>query len=72
MSFGENDLAGTLEDLESRTKYLKEVGLKQRVVQVAGGTHFYSRTSRVMLENGSVTDLESAIAEFLSEVLGLQ
>lgn len=69
MSFGENDLPGTLEYLQPRTHYLKRLGLKHRVVHVSGGTHFYPSTSRVTFQNGTITDLESAIAAFLDEVL---
>jgi acetyl esterase/lipase len=69
MSFAENDLAGTLEDLGPRTDHLKCVGLHHRIVHVPGATHFYPRTSPVTQEDGSTTDLESAIALFLSETL---
>lgn len=69
MSFAENDLPGTLEDLEPRTEYLKSVGLKHRIVHVPSATHFYPRSSSVRQDDGSTTDLESAIAQFLSETL---
>ena len=72
MSFAENDLAGTLEDLGPRTEYLKGVGLNHRIVHVPGATHFYPRTSPVTQEDGSTTDLESAIAQFLSETLAVK
>jgi predicted esterase len=69
MSFGENDLPGTLEDLESRTEYLKRVSLNHCIVHVPGATHFYPRTSLVTRDDGSSTNLESAIAQFLNETL---
>ncbi|WP_354165233.1 MULTISPECIES: hypothetical protein [unclassified Bradyrhizobium] len=40
-----------------------------RIVHLPGATHFYPRTSPVTQEDGSTTDLESAIALFLSETL---
>jgi acetyl esterase/lipase len=69
LSYAENDLPGTLEDMGPRTEYLKGVGLTHRIVQVPGATHFYHRSSPVTQEDGSTTDLESAIALFLSETL---
>ena len=65
MSFAENDLPGTLEDIGPRTEYLKGVGLHHRIVRVPGATHFYTRLSAVTQEDGSSTELESAIAQFL-------
>ena len=52
-----------------RTEYLKSVGLTYQTVQVPGATHFYPRSSPVAHEDGSTTDLESAIEQFLSETL---
>lgn len=65
MVFGENDLPGTLEDLEPRTRYLEQVGLKHEVAHIQGATHFYPRTSKVTRRDGSHTEVESLLAEFL-------
>lgn len=72
MTFGENDLAGTLEDLETRTRHFDKVQLAHEVVNVAGATHFYPRTSEVTRRDGSQTDLETLLAEFLYRHLKLK
>jgi predicted esterase len=66
MVFGENDLAGTLEDLEPRTRYFEEVQFAHEVVHIRGATHFYPRTSEVTRKDGSLTDLEPRRMEFVN------
>jgi dienelactone hydrolase len=72
MVFGENDLAGTLEDLETRTRYFDKVQLAHEVVHIKGATHFYPRTSEVTRKDGSLTDLETRLEEFLYKHLKLE
>lgn len=69
MSFGENDLPGTLEDLEPRTGYFNRIGFKTQIVHLPGGSHFYPRTSIITQADNTTMDLENAIARFLSETL---
>jgi dienelactone hydrolase len=71
MVFGENDLAGTLEDMEPRTRHFDKVGLKHEIIHIKGATHFYPRTSKVTLKDTSCTDLESLMANFLYRHLRL-
>jgi acetyl esterase/lipase len=71
MVFGESDLAGTLEDLETRTRHFDEVQLAHEVVHIKGATHFYPRTSEVTRNDGSLTDLENRLEEFLYKHLKL-
>jgi acetyl esterase/lipase len=71
MAYGENDLPGSLEDLEPRTRHFENVGLAHEVIRIGGATHFYPQTSQVEREDGSRTDLETLIAEFLFERLSL-
>jgi dienelactone hydrolase len=71
MTFGENDLPGSLEDLEPRTRHFEKVGLAHEVVRITGATHFYPQASLVERKDGSRTDLETLIAEFLFSHLHL-
>jgi acetyl esterase/lipase len=71
MTFGENDLPGSLEDLEPRCRHFEKIGLAHEVVRIAGATHFYPQASQVKRKDGSLTDLETLIAEFLFEHLRL-
>jgi predicted esterase len=72
MVFGESDLAGTLEDLETRTRYFDKVQLAHEVVHIKDATHFYPRTSEVTRKDGSLTDLETRLEEFLYKHLKLE
>ena len=72
MAFGENDLAGTQVDLEPRTRHFDEVGLAHEVVNIAGATYFYPRTSEATRRGGSRTDLETLLIEFLYRHLKLE
>jgi dienelactone hydrolase len=72
MVFGESDLAGTLEDLEPRTRHFDKVQLVHEIIHIAGATHFYLRTSEAARKDGSRTDLETLLAEFLYTHLKLE
>jgi dienelactone hydrolase len=72
MVFGENDLVGTFEDMEPRSRHFVEVGLEHEVVHIAGATHFYPLTSQVVLDDGSRSELENLMANFLYRCMRLE
>ena len=72
MAFGESDLAGTQEDLEPRTRHYDEVRLAHEVVNIAGASHFYPRTSEATRRDGSRTGLETLLTESLYRHLKLK
>jgi acetyl esterase/lipase len=71
MVFGENDLPGMLEDMDTRAAYLASINFKNQVAHIPGATHFYPRTSIVTDSDGSKRDVESVMARFLYKNLKL-
>src|SRR6266702_412231 len=72
MVFGERELTGTLEDVETRTRYVDKVKRAHAGVNIKGATHFYPRTPEVTRKDGSLTDLETRLEEFLYKHLKLE
>lgn len=71
MFFGEQDLPGILGGREEMRDYLTGCGIANQVVTVPGANHFYLGTATVTRPDGSATDVETLMAEFLHDKLGL-
>jgi dienelactone hydrolase len=69
--FGENDLPEIKGGLEETREYLTKVGVANQFITIAGANHFYLRTVSVGRPDGSVTDVETLMAEFLYDHLRL-
>ncbi|MFB9261996.1 alpha/beta hydrolase [Bradyrhizobium erythrophlei] len=71
MFFGERDLPVILGGIDEMRGHFNRVGVANQMVHVAGADHFYLRTARVERADGSASDVETVIAEFLYDKLGL-
>jgi predicted esterase len=65
MFIGENDLPAMLEDLDAPTRHLSQLGIPTQVVRIANATHFYLRSAQVKAPDGTPSDVETSIADFL-------
>jgi acetyl esterase/lipase len=72
MFFGQHDLPGILEDAEASAAHLNKMGIAIETAHVEGATHFYPRTAAVTARDGSRSDVESVMAEFLYRQLRLR
>jgi steroid delta-isomerase-like uncharacterized protein len=70
--FGEDDLPGIRGGLEEMREHLVRVGVDNQFVTIPGANHFYLRTSQVERADGSTTDVETLMAEFLHSRLKLE
>ncbi len=69
--YGENDLPVILGGVDEMRQHMTKVGIESQFVYVAGQNHFYPRTAAVDRQDGSKTDVETLMAEFLYTKLGL-
>jgi acetyl esterase/lipase len=70
--FGEHDLPGIRGGFDEMRDHLTTVGVDNQFVSVAGVGHFYLRTTPVERPDGSITDVETMMAEFLCGRLRLE
>lgn len=68
---GENDLPAVLSHLDEMDQHFSKVGIDHEIVCVRGENHFYLRSAGVQRRDGSSTDVETLMAEFLYRRLGL-
>lgn len=71
MFYGEHDLGAILDHLDEMEQHLDKVGTAHQLVQVPGGNHFYLKSASVSRKDGSKTDVETLMAEFLYRQLRL-
>lgn len=71
MFVGENDLPAMLDNLDGPIQHMASMGLPHQLVRIAGATHFYSRTATVIDADGTSTDVENLMADFLYKHLRL-
>ena len=69
--FGEHDLPGIRGGLDEMRDHLTRVGVVNQFVTIAKVNHFYLRTTSAARLDGSITDVETLIAEFLYRSLDL-
>jgi acetyl esterase/lipase len=69
--FGENDLPEIKAGVEETREHLTKAGVANQFVPIAGANHFYLRTAAVNRPDGSATDIETLMAEFLYDHLRL-
>lgn len=71
MYYGEKDLPVILGGIDEMHRHMTKAGVENQFVHVAGQNHFYLRTAAVDRRDGSTTDVETLMAEFLHARLGL-
>ncbi len=71
MYYGQNDLPVILGGIDEMHQHMTKAGVENQFVHVAGQNHFYLRTAAVDREDGSKTDVETLMAEFLYARLDL-
>jgi dienelactone hydrolase len=71
LCFGEHDLPVMLGGIEEMREHMTTVGIANQFATIPGANHFYLRTATVARPDGSVTDVETLMAEFLYDKLGL-
>jgi predicted esterase len=71
MFIGECDLPVMLDNLDGPAEHMTRMGLPHQIVRIPGATHFYPRTAAVTAADGSRTDVETLMARFLYDRLGL-
>lgn len=69
--FGESDLPAIRGGHDEMRTHLTRVGVDNQFVTISGANHFYLRTDVVTRSDGSVTDVETLMAEFLCTRLRL-
>ena len=69
MSYGEHDLPAILNNVPAMRQNLVDAGIPFEIVQVPGQDHFNLKTATVKRDDGTITDVETCIAEFLSSHL---
>lgn len=69
--YGENDLPVILGGISEMRQHMTKAGVDNQFVHVTGQNHFYLRTAAVDRDDGSKTDVETLMAEFLYARLGL-
>jgi dienelactone hydrolase len=69
--FGEHDLPVMLDGVGEMREHMTRVGIAHQFVTIPGADHFYLRSAEVTRPDGSLTDVETLMAEFLYEKLGL-
>lgn len=68
---GKDDLPVMLEGLDDTVEHMRKKGVVYDVVRIEGATHFYPRTAAVPAPDGSRTDVEGRMANFLYRHLDL-
>jgi acetyl esterase/lipase len=69
--FGEHDLPVMLDGVAEMREHLTRAGIANQFVTIPGADHFYLRSAEVTRPDGTVTDVETLMSEFLYEKLGL-
>ena len=70
-TFGENDLPMMLGGISEMRDYMTGVGISNEFVHIPGANHFYLRTAKVAGVDGNPSDVETRMADFLHDKLGL-
>jgi predicted esterase len=71
MFYGDDDLPLILGGIDEMRDHMNKVGVSNQFACVRGASHFYLRTAQATRADGSMTDLETLMAEFLYDRLGL-
>lgn len=71
LAFGEHDLPVMRGGIEEMREHMNRAGIANEFVDVPDVGHFYLRSAEVARSDGNPTDVETRIAEFLYEKLGL-
>jgi steroid delta-isomerase-like uncharacterized protein len=71
LCFGEHDLPVMLDGINEMREHMTGVGIANQFATIPGANHFYLRTAKVARPDGSLTDVETLMAEFLFDKLGL-
>lgn len=71
MVYGDDDLAVIRGGVDEMHDHMKKVGVINQFTCVPDANHFYLRTAGVARADGSLTDLETLMAEFLYDRLAL-
>jgi dienelactone hydrolase len=71
LCFGEHDLPVMLDGIQEMREHMTRVGIANQFATIPGANHFYLRTAEVARPDRSMADVETLMAEFLHDKLGL-
>ena len=71
MFYGDDDLPVIRGGIDEMRDYMTKVGVSNQFARVPAANHFYLRTAAAIRADGSTTDVETLIAEFLYDRLAL-
>jgi dienelactone hydrolase len=72
LAFGERDLPIMLGGIDEMREHMASVGVDHEFTNIPGANHFYLRTAEATGSDGRRTDVETRIAQFLYDRLGLR